>query len=105
MRRERATASEHSYHGTVPNLKIPPAYRGPTRGVAEVKVDGATVRACLEVVEELHPGFLPQVLDPGGEAHRFVRLFLNGDELGEGALATPVGPGDEIEVLAAIAGG
>ena len=45
------------------------------------------------------------MLDPHGEPHRFVRLFLNGDELGEGALATPVGPGDEIEVLAAIAGG
>jgi molybdopterin converting factor small subunit len=89
----------------VPSVKIPPPYRGPTRGVAEVKVEGATVRACLAAVEALYPGFLPQVLDPAGDLHRFVRLFLNGDELGEGALATPVGPGDELEVLAAIAGG
>jgi molybdopterin converting factor small subunit len=89
----------------VPNVKIPPPYRGPTRGLAEVKVEGATVRACLDAVEALHPGFLPQVLDPSGEPHRFVRLFLNGDELGADALATPVGPGDELEVLAAIAGG
>lgn len=89
----------------MPNVRIPPPYRGPTRGVAEVKVEGATVRACLDAVEALHPGFLPQVLDPHGEPHRFVRLFLNGDELGADALATRVGPGDELEVLAAIAGG
>jgi len=89
----------------VPNLKIPPPYRGPTRGVAEVKVEGATVGACLDAAESLFPGFRSQVLDASGAPHRFVRLFLNGDELGEGALATPVGPGDEIEVLAAIAGG
>ena len=89
----------------VPKVKIPPPYRGPTRGASEVKVEGETVLACLDAVESLHPGFRPQVLDEKGQPHRFVRLFLNGDELGEDALATRVGPGDELEVLAAIAGG
>ncbi len=89
----------------MPKLKIPPPYRGPTRGVDEVKVEGETVLECLDAIEALHPGFRPQVLDDAGKLHRFVRLFRNGDELGEGALATPVGPGDEIEVVAAIAGG
>ena len=61
--------------------------------------------ALSDAVESLYPGFRPQVLDAKGAPHRFVRLFLNGDELGEEALATRVGPGDEVEVLAAIAGG
>ena len=84
---------------------IPPPYRGPTQGVEKVSVRAASVRECIEAVEALHPGFGPQVLDGEGRLHRFVRLFLNGDQLEGEVLETPVADGDEIEVLAAIAGG
>jgi molybdopterin converting factor small subunit len=81
---------------------IPPPYRGPTGGLESVEVAGASVRACIEAVEAAHPGFAAQVFDASGEPHKFVKLFVNGDPAAPDA---PVGDRDEVEVLAAIAGG
>lgn len=89
----------------MPQVQIPPPYQGPTGGRARIEVEGRTVLDCLEALEARFPGFLAQVLDPEGRVHRFVQIFVNGDELARGALGTPVGPDDHIEVLAAIAGG
>lgn len=87
---------------------IPAPYRGPTGGLDRVETRGATIGACLAEVEALHPGFGPLVVDAAtGHAHRFVKLFLNGELLGRTPedLARPVTERDEIEVLSAIAGG
>ena len=89
----------------MPTVLVPTAYRGPTRGEAEVAVEGATVRACLEAVEAKFPHFIEQVLDAEGNAHRFVKLFVNEEQIDNNAVDTPVEAGDRIEVLAAIAGG
>ena len=89
----------------MPVVLIPTAYRAPTRGKAEVRASGATIRACLESVEEQHPGFLELVLDPNGDQHPFVKLFVNDVQIEPDALDTEVAPEDRIEVLAAIAGG
>jgi hypothetical protein len=88
----------------VPQIIIPPPYQGPTQGVGRVEVEGATLRACLQAVEERHPGFLAQVIDPAGKVHRFVKLFVNG-ELAGGDLGVALESGDELEIVAAIAGG
>jgi len=89
----------------VPSVKIPPPYQGPTEGLEQVQVDGATVRECIEAVGRRFPGFGEQVFDARGQVHRFVKLFVNGDEIDRGATDTPVSDGDEVEILAAIAGG
>ena len=89
----------------MPKVIVPPPYQGPTRGVGEVVVDGSTVRECLASVETKFPGFAPQVLDEAGGLHRFVKLFVNGDLIDPGDLERVVAPDDEVEVLAAIAGG
>ena len=89
----------------MPVVLIPPPYRGPTQGAARIDVSGETVGACLDAVEARHPGFRAMVVDDGGRVHRFVKLFRNGDLLRGDALAEKVGADDEIEVLAAIAGG
>jgi molybdopterin converting factor small subunit len=89
----------------MPKLVIPPPLRGPTQGAAAIEVAGGTVRACLEAAEARFPGFGAQVLTPRGETHRFVRLFLNGASLPAAGLDRTVGAGDEITILAAIAGG
>jgi sulfur carrier protein ThiS len=81
---------------------IPPPYRGPTGGREAVSVPGRTVRECIEAVDAAHPGFAAQIFDAKGAPHGFVKLFVNGDP------APPerdVAADDEIEVLAAIAGG
>jgi molybdopterin synthase sulfur carrier subunit len=89
----------------MPEVKIPPPYRGPTQGAAVVEVEGGTVRACIEAVEARHPGIGELVFDPAGAVQPFVTLFLNGDELGRDEADRAVAGGDEVEILAAIAGG
>lgn len=86
----------------MPTVLIPPPYRGPTGGLDSIEVSGTTVRECIEAIEASHPGFAPQVFDAGGTLHTFVKLFINGDQAPPEA---PVSPQDEVEVLAAIAGG
>ncbi|MFP6624165.1 MAG: MoaD/ThiS family protein [Myxococcota bacterium] len=89
----------------MPVVLIPTAYRAPTQGKAEVEVSGSTIRECLDALEERHPGFLELVLDPEGNQHPFVKLFVNAEQIEANALETQVSSEGRIEVLAAIAGG
>jgi len=89
----------------MPKVMIPPPYRGPTHGAAEVRVDAATVRECLNAVEAEHPGFGELVFSANGELQRFVKLFRNGEPVAKDGLDFPLAEGDEIEVVAAIGGG
>jgi molybdopterin converting factor small subunit len=89
----------------MPTVLVPTAYRGPTRGQAQVEVEGATVRACIEAVELQFPGFNEQVFDAGGAVHRFVKLFVNEEAIDNADVDREVEPGDRVEILAAIAGG
>jgi len=89
----------------MPTIVIPPPYRGSTQGLERIEVAGRTVRDCIDAVNVLHPAFGPLILDANGKVHRFVKLFRNGDQLGGDVLATAIAEGDEVHVLAAIAGG
>jgi hypothetical protein len=89
----------------MPVVVVPPPYRGPTRGDGEIRVPGASVLACLAAVEAGHPGFRDQILDAQGRLHRFVKLFVNGEELPREPVDAPLAPDDRLEILAAIAGG
>ena len=89
----------------MPKVSIPPPYRGPTQGEAEVKVEASTLLACLDAVEARYPGFRAQVMTADGEIHRFVRLFVNGKLIDPARLDAAIAPNDEVRVLAAIAGG
>ncbi len=89
----------------MPKVIVPPPYRGPTGGRGEIQVEGHTVLECLEAVEKDHAGFLAQIVATDGTVHRFVKLFRNGDQITGDALGEKLAPDDELEVLAAIAGG
>ena len=84
---------------------IPPPYRGPTHGSGEERVDGDDVRGCLEAVGARYPGFREQIFDGNGRVHRFVKLFLNGEQLDPEKLDVAVSDDDAVEILAAISGG
>ena len=64
-----------------------------------------TVLDCIDEVDARYPGFRMQILDGNGNVHKFVRLFVNGERLEPAALEGPVADGDEVQVVAAIAGG
>lgn len=89
----------------MPVVSVPPPYRGPTRGEAEVPVDGASARECLVAVDAKFPGFLALVLDAEGVPHRFVKLFVSEAPLGVDELDEPLDPDAELTVIAAIGGG
>ena len=88
-------------------IQIPTIYRGHTRREASVEVDGETIGACLDAAEAIFPGFRALVVDAGGAVHRFNKLLLNGELLGREpeVLNRSVCAEDEIEVMAALAGG
>jgi molybdopterin converting factor small subunit len=89
----------------MPEVHIPPRYRGPTQGVSQIDVEGRTVRECIEAVEARYPGFLELVFDQHGKVRLHASVFLNGDDLGREAAEAAVGSDDRVEILAAVAGG
>jgi len=89
----------------MPTVIIPPPYQGPTRGVGRVEVEAGTLRACLDLLDRRYPGFRAQVVDAGGGVHRFVKLFVNRELAGPDGLDRELRADDEIEIVAAIAGG
>ncbi len=90
----------------MPVVLIPSPYRGPTQGIAAVEVPAGSVLACIRNVEELHPGFMPLVIDANGSVQRFAKLFINEESIeGTDLAAIEVREGDRLEVVAAVAGG
>ena len=89
----------------MPIVVVPPPYRGPTGGAGEIRVDAESVRECIDAVEARHPGFRAQILDDRGAVHRFVSLFVNGDEIARERLDARLAGDDRLEIIAAIAGG
>jgi sulfur-carrier protein len=89
----------------MPVVVIPPPYQGPTRAVGRIQVEAGDVRAVLDELERRFPGFRPQVVTPDGTLHRFVKLFVNGELLARGDLGRKLEADDELEIVAAIAGG
>ena len=89
----------------MPQVCVPPPYRGPTQGQPEIATQGSTVRECLNHAGRQFPGFAEQIFDAKGNVHRFVNLFVNADEIDRGDVDVAVAETDKIEILAAIAGG
>jgi hypothetical protein len=76
-----------------------------TRGSKQVEVEASSISACLQAVEALHPGFNELVVAQDGTVRRFVRLFLNGDELPRDDFDQELGPKDVLSVVTGAAGG
>ena len=87
-------------------VKIPPVLRGSTGGEKEVAAEGADVGAVLRSLAEAHPDTQAQLFAGGGELNRYVNVYLNDEDVRVlGGLDTPVGGGDVIVILPAMAGG
>lgn len=76
-------------------------------GMVDMEVPaGATLRAVLDEVERRLPGATAKLLDADGKPHRYVNLYVNGDDIRYGAgVDTPVTERDEILILPAVSGG
>jgi molybdopterin converting factor small subunit len=87
-------------------IKIPPVLRPSVGGEKEVEAGGENVGAVLRSVTEQHPETATQLFADGGDLNRYVNVYLNDEDVRVlDGLDTPVGSGDVLVILPAMAGG
>jgi sulfur-carrier protein len=87
-------------------VRLPSVLRQHADGERAIEVDGSTIGDAVHALVGRHPALADQLLTPDGELHRFVNVYLNGQDVRYlSGLQTPVGDRDEIRLLPAIAGG
>jgi molybdopterin converting factor small subunit len=75
-------------------------------GQSEVSAEGATVGEVVDDIVRQFPGTATHLRAPDGGVHKFVNLYLNDEDIRYlGKLDTPVGDGDQLSILPAVAGG
>jgi sulfur-carrier protein len=86
-------------------VKIPAQLRALTGNESEAQVEGSSVGEALDAVYVRFEGLRDRITEDG-ELRRFVNVYVGGEDIrfGQG-LDTPVGDGDEITILPAVAGG
>jgi sulfur-carrier protein len=87
-------------------VRIPTVLRKHTDGERKVHGEGATLRELIEDLETRHPGLRDNLVADDGQAHRFVNLYVNDEDVRFlGGLETPLDDGDTVSILPAVAGG
>lgn len=87
-------------------VRVPTPLRKFTQGSDEVDVNGDTVLAMLEDLEQKHPGIKERIMDESGKVRRFVNVYVNGDDIRFlQNVDTALKDGDNISIVPAIAGG
>jgi sulfur-carrier protein len=87
-------------------IKIPPVLRASVGGEREVIAAGASVGEVLRGLVEAHPATQTQLFGGDGELNRYVNVYLNDEDVRVlDGLGTPVGEGDVLVILPAMAGG
>lgn len=87
-------------------VRIPTPLRTYTQGADEVRAQGATVAEVFRSLATAHDGLLARVLTAEGEPRQFVNVYLGSRNVRSlRGMATPVGEGDVISIVPAVAGG
>jgi molybdopterin synthase sulfur carrier subunit len=88
------------------HVLLPAILRADVGGAKSLDVDGETVGAVVDALVDRHPALGDRLRTPDGGLHRFVNVYLNGEDVRYLAgLDTRVDPDDEVRLLPAIAGG
>jgi molybdopterin converting factor small subunit len=75
-------------------------------GHSTIEADGTTLGDAVAQIADRCPAHAPRRRDPDGGPYPFVTFYLNDEDIRfQNGFATPVAEGDEITVVAAIAGG
>ena len=69
-----------------------------------VEAQGATLDALTRDLDQQFPGIRFRIIDEHQRVRRHIKLFVNRDQADDD-LATPIAPGDEIMIVAALSGG
>ena len=87
-------------------VRLPPVLRQYAGDSKQVDAPGSTVGEVVTGLVDRHPGLRDQLLTADGGLHRFVNVYVNGQDVRYlSGLETPVGERDTLIVLPAMAGG
>jgi molybdopterin synthase sulfur carrier subunit len=87
-------------------VRIPPVLRPSVGGEKEVEAEGASIKEVLDSLVEQHPDTKSQLFGADGGLNRYVNVYLNDEDVRVlDGLETPVGEGDVLVILPAMAGG
>ena len=87
-------------------VRIPTPLRGLTGDQDVVDGAGASLTELVRDLEQRYPGMGERLMDEAGELRRFVNVFVNGEDVRFlDGMATPIGEGDEVSIVPAVAGG
>ena len=87
---------------------LPRALQPYAQGAGTLRLDDrcATVADALSAVRQRWPGVVDRVTNERGEVREHVNIFVGDESIRfAGGLATPVGDGDTIMIVAAVSGG
>ena len=87
-------------------LSLPTVLARLADGQSQLKATGATLGEVVAEVAGRYPKLAPRLRDDSGEPYPFVTFYLNDEDIRfHGGFAAPVREGDEITIVAAVAGG
>jgi hypothetical protein len=89
----------------MPRIRFTNLFAERIGGISAVEVPAATVEGALRALTDRHPNLTPLVWAKDGALNPVMVLFLNDRQLGAAEIGTPVGPGDQIDLVPAIEGG
>jgi sulfur-carrier protein len=87
-------------------VRIPPVLRPSVGGEKELEASGDSVGEVLRSLADAHPRTQSQLFSPDGDLNRYVNVYLNDEDVRVlDGMDTPVGEGDMLVILPAMAGG
>ena len=89
----------------MPRIRFTNLFAERIGGVSAVDVQAATIESALRALTDRHPSLMPLVWAKDGALNPVMVLFLNDRQLASAEIGTPVGPGDELDIVSAVEGG
>jgi molybdopterin converting factor small subunit len=86
-------------------VRLPASLRRYAGGLERHEVPAATAGEALRLVAERHPDLVERLFDGSGRIRSHLSVVVGDRVLPGGGPAFPIGDGDEVVVLVALAGG
>ena len=90
----------------MPTVIVPSPLRRHTEGQSRVQVDGSTIGAAIDNLDQQYPGVKSRLCDESGQIKPYINVFVNGDEIRAlQGIGTVLAEKDEVSIVPAMAGG